>query len=151
MRVAKQTDAPTAIGQRNVRGGLVLLAVGLALGLAMSLYAFTPMVRVPAPLDRYDDLPRRLIRLAHIAAIMLPVINVVVGSCLDRVALSATARRYASALMLAGAAGLPATLLVEAASPLARAVHLSAPPALGFCTGVFVVSVGALRRPLTHA
>jgi len=151
VRIATQTGAPTAIGQRNVRGGLVLLAAGLALGLAMSLYAFTPMVRVPAPLDQYDDLPRRLVRLAHIAAVMLPVINIAVGSCLDRVALSGPARRYASALMLGGAAALPATLLVEAAWPLARAVHLSAPPAVGFCAGVFVVSVGALRRPLTDA
>ena len=53
------------IGAANVKAGLTLLAVGLGGGLVMSLYAFQPMVRVPAGLARYDDLPRRLFRLAH--------------------------------------------------------------------------------------
>src|SRR5262249_57607001 len=75
-------------GTRNVRGGLMLLSVGLAAGLVMSVYAFQPLVPVPPSLDHYDDLPRRLMRLAHIAAVMLPLINVVVGPWLDRVPLS---------------------------------------------------------------
>ena len=44
-------------GSRNIRGGLALLCVGLVGGLAMSLYAFQPVVRPPESLDRYDDLP----------------------------------------------------------------------------------------------
>ena len=46
-----------AAGSRNLRGGLVLLSIGLAGGLAMSLYAFEPIVRAPASLQHYDDLP----------------------------------------------------------------------------------------------
>ncbi len=34
-------------GARNVKGGLILLSGGLAAGLAMSAYAFQPMVPVP--------------------------------------------------------------------------------------------------------
>ena len=132
-------------GERNVRGGLVVLSAGLVMGLAMSLYAFTPMVRVPAPLDQYDDLPRRMLRLAHIAAIMLPVINVVIGGWLDRLAMSARGREAASWALLIGAITVPLALAVEAVSPLARTIHLSGGPVMIFCAGVFLVSCAAWR------
>ncbi|HET7745718.1 MAG TPA: hypothetical protein VFM29_00360 [Vicinamibacteria bacterium] len=135
------------MGARNVRGGLMLLSLGLLLGLLMSLYAFVPMVRVPAALDTYDDLPRRLVRLAHIAAVMLPLINIVVGGCLDGLPLSRRVRDLASRGLLYGAAGLPATLLLEAAWAPARAAHLSGLPALTFCVAVFAVTWGAWRLP----
>ena len=133
------------IGAKNVKGGLILLAVGLGAGLAMSLYAFQPLVPVPAGLARYDDLPRRLFRLAHIAAIMLPLINVVIGPWLDRLALGERPKRAASALLLGGAAGLPSALALEALVPPAITLHLSAVPALAFCAGILTVSAGAWR------
>ena len=132
-------------GARNVRGGLVLLSVGLAAGLVMSVYAFQPLVPVPASLDHYDDLPRRLMRLAHIAAVMLPLINVVVGPWLDRVRLSRHARETSSWLLLLGAVGLPLALGIEAAVPIVIPFHLSALPAIGFFVGLLLVSVGAYR------
>ena len=137
------------IGARNVKGGLVLLAVGLAAGLAMSLYAFQPMVPVPAGLAHYDDLPRRLFRLAHIAAIMLPLLNVVVGGWLDRLALPRPAKRLASALLLFGGAALPAALALEALVPTLIGLHLSALPAMAFAAGIGVTSVGAWRTDFT--
>jgi hypothetical protein len=134
------------IGARNVRGGIVLLAAGLLLGLVMSLYAFVPLVpQVPAALDRYDDLPRRLVRLAHIAAIMLPLINVVLGGRLDQLALSRRAKEAASHLLLWGAAGLPLMLALEAIVPALRGLHVSGPPAVAFCAGVFVAAWGCRR------
>jgi len=136
-------------GARNVKGGLVLLSVGLAAGLAMSVYAFRPMVPVPAELAHYDDLPRRLIRLAHIAAIMLPLINVVLGPWLDRLNLAPFARQAASWLLLGGAAGLPLTLALEALLPIVIPWHLSAPPALAFCLAMFLTAAGALRADFT--
>lgn len=137
-------------GARNVKGGLLLLSVGLAAGLAMSVYAFAPMVEVPAALVHYDDLPRRLIRLAHIAAIMLPLINIVLGPWLDRLDLSPFARQAASWLLLGGAAGLPLALALEALLPVVITWHLSAPPALAFCLGVFVSAAGACRTDFTE-
>lgn len=136
-------------GARNVKGGLVLLAGGFAAGLAMSLYAFAPLVAVPAGLAHYDDLPRRLFRLAHIAAIMLPLVNIVLGPWLDRLALPGWARAAASWLLLLGAAGLPPALALEALVPPAIALHLSALPALAFSLGVFLVSAGAYRTDFT--
>jgi hypothetical protein len=137
-------------GARNVKGGLILLSVGLAAGLAMSAYAFQPMVPVPPGLAHYDDLPRRLIRLAHIAAIMLPLINITVGPWVDRVRLSRHAREVASWLLLLGAITLPCALAVEAVMPTAIWLHLSALPAVAFCAGLFIVSVGAYRTSLTN-
>jgi hypothetical protein len=135
-------------GARNLRGGLMMMSLGLAGGLGMSLYAFTPMVPVPASLARYDDLPRRLIRLAHIAAIMLPLINVVLAPWLDRLRLSSALRQTASWLLLLGAAGLPLTLALEALVPPLIAWHLSGAPAIGFSLGVVLVTAGAWRADL---
>ena len=132
-------------GARNVRGGLMLLSLGFSAGLAMSLYAFKPLVPVPPALAHYDDLPRRLIRLAHIAAIMLPLINIVLGPWLDRLRLPSRVREAASWLLLAGGATLPATLALEAAVPTVIPLHLSALPAITFSLGVFLVSAGAYR------
>ena len=66
----------------------------------MSLYAFQPLVPVPASLMRYDDLPRRLLRLAHIAGVMLPLINVVTG-----VVVSGLSANAGSALSAASSTG----------------------------------------------
>jgi hypothetical protein len=133
------------IGAKNVKGGLVLLSLGLLAGLAMSLYAFEPIVRPPASLDAYDDLPRRLIRLAHISAIMLPLLNVVLGGWIDRLALPRRAREAASQLLLWGGALVPVTLGLQAAWAPARSLHLAGGPVVAFCLGVFLVTLGALR------
>ena len=132
-------------GARNVKGGIVMLPLGLAAGLAMSLYAFKPMVAVPPALAHYDDLPRRLFRLAHIAAIMLPLINIALGSWLDRLSLRPGARQAASWLLLLGGVALPAALAVEGLFPNLIDLHLSAVPAIAFFAGAFLAGAGALR------
>ena len=134
-------------GARNVKAGFALLALSLVGGLAMSLYAFVPMIRVPASLDQYDDLSRRLFRLAHIAAVMLPLLNIVVGFTLDRLRLSRGWKEWTSVLLLAGAVGLPLALAVQGLSPLAREWHIAGPPAVAMTLGVVVAAVGALRTP----
>ena len=136
------------IGAKNVKGGLLLTSLGLLGGLGMSLYAFEPIVRPPAALDRYDDLPRRLLRLAHIAAIMLPLLNVVLGGWIDRINLSPAAKKASSLLLLAGAALVPLALALQAVWAPARALHLAGAPVVAFCLGVIVVTIGALRTDL---
>lgn len=133
------------IGAKNVKGGLVMISLGLLAGLAMSLYAFEPIVRPPASLDDYNDLPRRLLRLAHISAIMLPLMNVVLGGWIDRLALSRPAKRCASLLLLLGGAFVPVALGLQAAWAPARGLHLAGGPVVAFCLGVFLVTIGALR------
>jgi hypothetical protein len=106
------------------------------------------MVQAPVGLLRYDDLPRRLLRLGHVAAIMLPLINVIVGVWLDRLRLPRRVRWLVSVFLLAGAVSLPLALGAEAFFPAARALRVSALPAVVFCSGVFVASVGAIRTPV---
>ena len=129
------------IGARNVKTGLALLALSLVGGLAMSLYAFVPMIRVPASLDDYDDLSRRLFRLAHIAAVMLPLLNIVVGFTLDRLRFSRGWKELTSVLLLAGAVGLPLALAAQGLSPFAREWHIAAPPAVAITVPFFVCSM----------
>ncbi len=133
------------IGAKNVKGGLVLVSLGLLAGLGMSLYAFEPIVRPPASLDDYDDLPRRLLRLAHIAAMALPLMNIVLGGWIDRLNLSRPAKQCASLLLLLGGALVPVALWLQAAWAPARALHLAGGPVVAFCLGVFLVTLGALR------
>jgi hypothetical protein len=114
----------------------------------MSLYAFDPIVQPPPSLDRYDDLPRRLIRLAHISAVMLPLINIVLGGWIDRVTLSRPAKLGASWLLLLGAVSLPLALGLQAFWAPARALHLAGAPVIAFTFGVFMVTFGALRTRL---
>lgn len=135
------------IGSRNVKAGLALLALSLVGGLAMSLYAFVPMIRVPASLDQYDDLSRRLFRLAHIAAVMLPLLNIVLGLVLDRLRLSLSLKELTSFLLLAGAVGLPLALAAQGLSQQAREWHIAGPPAVAMTVGVVTAAIGALRTP----
>jgi hypothetical protein len=115
----------------------------------MSLYAFEPMVTPAAGFARYDDLPRRLVRLAHIAAVMLPLLNVAIGPWLDRLALSPRLSDAASRLLLFGAVGLPAALVAEAFVPSAAAWHVSGIPAVAFVAALGIVAVGAARTDFT--
>lgn len=137
-------------GARNVKGGLVLLFLGVAAGLLMAVYAFVPMVTPPPALAHYDDLPRRLIRLGHIAAVMLPLINIVLGPWLDRLTLTPRLAAAASWLLLGGAIGLPAALVLEAIAPAAAAWHASGPPATAFVGGLAIVALGAWRTDFTQ-
>lgn len=135
------------IGARNVKTGLALLALSLVGGLAMSLYAFVPMVKVPEGLIHYDDLPRRLLRLAHVAAVMVPLLNVVCGLVLDRLRLSVGLKELTSGLLLAGAVGLPLALAAQGLSPVAREWHVAGPPAVAVTLAGVLMAVGALRTP----
>jgi hypothetical protein len=133
------------IGARNIKTGLALLALSLVGGLAMSLYAFVPMVRVPEGLIQYDDLPRRLLRLAHVAAVIVPLLNVICGLLLDRIRLTRPVKELTSLLLLVGAVGLPLALAAEALSSTAREWHVAGPPAVAATLGAVLMAVGAVR------
>jgi hypothetical protein len=140
-------EAHGLIGARNIKAGLAMLALSLVGGLAMSLYAFVPMLPVPEGLRNYDDLCRRLLRLAHIAAVMLPILNLVLGLLIDRIRLSPAWKRLWSALLIFGALGLPAALTLEALWIPARSLHPSGVPAIAFTIAVAGLAIGAWRTP----
>lgn len=135
----------TSVGRRNVLLGLALLPLGLLGGLALSLFSFVPLVAPPPGFEHYADLPRRVLRLAHIAAVMLPLINVVVGRQLDGLRLSRRLKQTASWLLISGAVALPLALTAEAWwLPLAT-LHPSGVPAIALVVALTLTAVGALR------
>lgn len=119
------------------------MPLGLLAGLGMSLYAFHPIVKSPWA---YDELPRRLLRLGHIAAVMLPLINIIVGPWIERIRLGPKAQRWASELLLWGAVGLPLALAVEAFFPALRPLHPSGLPAIAFSLGTLIIGRGVLIK-----
>ena len=133
------------VGMQNVKAGFLMISLGLIGGIFMSAYAFEPIVSVPESLDDYDDLTRRLLRLAHICMIMLPLLNIVFGLVLDRLHLALKTKRLASWLLIVGAIGLPITLALEAFWAPVRAWHIPSAPVCAFCLGVFILTAGAMR------
>ena len=126
--------------------GWLTVAVGIAMGLVMGLWSFDGPLAPPAWIGGYGDTSRRLLRLGHIAFIMLGVISVMVETELDRSALSSAARQRASRLMIAGNVLLPAALCAAAIwRPLKYAMPL---PALCVFLALAMVAWGA-RRPAT--
>ena len=125
-------------GARNIKGGLILISFGILGGMAMSTYAFKPETQ-------YNDLRERILRLAHVSAIMLPLLNIVLGMFLHRIKLSGRSKAMVSYLLLIGAVGTPAALVASAfLSPLS-AFWLSAIPVTMFSSGAFLVSFGAWK------
>jgi len=95
--------------------GWFSLAVGVATGLVMGLWAFDGPVNPPAWLGEYGDTARRLARLGHIAFVGLGLINILLAHELAGSALSERAKRIASRQMNFGNIALPITLFVAAA------------------------------------
>ena len=125
--------------------GWAPVAFGIAMGMVMGLWSFDGPMPSPAWIGEYGDTSRRLLRLGHIAFIMLGVISIMVETELDRSALAPRSRRIAARLMMAGNVLLPITLCAAAAwRPLK---YLMPPPAMCVFVALALVAWGA-RRPL---
>lgn len=97
-------------GQYNIAFGWIWMVLGITTGAILSLWSFDGPFRPPPGHARYDDLPRRLIRLAHVACFMLPVINILYGQHLDTLPFSQGTRLTAAVSMLVLMVGIPVSL-----------------------------------------
>ena len=103
----------------------------------------------PAPplegLDDYGSVQRRMLRLAHVALVMIPLINIVFGKEIDRVALSETWKSRASWLVALAIPGVPLGLMLGAFIwvPLKWA---SVPGVYAFIAGLAIIAVGKYRQ-----
>lgn len=70
--------APRRVSRLEVYGWR-LVAVSMALGLLMGTFAFEGPLPAPDFLDGYDDLARRLLRQAHVGAILLGLVGILAG------------------------------------------------------------------------
>jgi len=124
--------------------GWFSLAVGVATGLVMGLWAFDGPMTPPAWLGEYGDTARRLARLGHIAFIGLGLINILLAQELAHSALSLRARRIASRQMNFGNIVLPLTLF--AASMWRPAKYAMAVPATAVFVALCLAAWGARTR-----
>ena len=74
------------IGKKNISFGWIWMLLGIILGAILGMWSFNGPF--PSPLGDYTSLPRRLIRLSHIAFIALSIINILYGYEIDKIRLS---------------------------------------------------------------
>ena len=113
--LGKMEHDATAAAARVVRSAWWLIATGMLSGAVLGLWSFGGPVPAPPGFESYADVPRRLLRLSHIALIALPVIGLAYVRYVA--GLSARTRAIGCRLWLFGMAGLPALLALTAVVP----------------------------------
>lgn len=78
----------TQYGQLNIHLGWITITLGIISGSIIGMWSFAGPFKTPKGHTNYTDLNRRLVRLAHIAFFMLPLISVVYGQHIDQIPLS---------------------------------------------------------------
>jgi hypothetical protein len=108
----------TPIGDRNRIAGWALFLAGILGGMALGTWALDGPLPAPSGLEDYAALPRRFLRLAHIAAMALGLANVLYAREIDLVRLTPPLKRGGSLLMIASGVLMPLVLMASAAAPL---------------------------------
>ncbi len=103
----------TEFGQLNVLWGWIWMVLGIASGSILGMWAFAGPLPTPNGHSTYDELPRRLVRLAHIALFMLPLINIAYGQYIDQLPFTDQVKMIGSYGMIICMIGVP-TLLIGA-------------------------------------
>lgn len=132
------------IGERNVVWGWCAIILGAATGGLLGLWSFAGPVAPPPGFEAYQDLPRRLVRLAHVALFMLPIINILIGKELDGLGMSDRLKQLTSWL------GITAMILIPFGLIIAAVIHpnlqyVSWPGASALLTALSLVAYGKVR------
>lgn len=90
------------------------LAIGAITGMILGLWSFGGPVPVPAWIGEYDDLPRRFLRLGHIAFFGLGFINIMLSRHFSGANAVRSGSQLALGLMNFGNIVLPPTLVASA-------------------------------------
>lgn len=98
----------------NCAVGWSSLAIGAITGLVLGMWSFGGPIPVPEMVGNYDALPRRLLRLGHIAFFGLGILNIMLARQLGSRHRSEPSMRLALGAMNFGNVGLPLTLIVAA-------------------------------------
>jgi len=103
-----------ALGRANVRVAWWMIGGSMSVGAVLGLWSFGGPVPAPVGFVAYDDLPRRLCRLGHIAGIALPVLNLLYVPWMARSRWGRATRRAGCRLLLFGTVALPSLLVLAA-------------------------------------
>jgi len=110
-------DRPLAerrVGQANLQWAWWMIGVSMGVGALLGLWSFGGPLAPPPGFRAFDDLPRRLVRLGHIAAIALPVLNLLYVPAVVGSRWSPATQRTGCRLLLFGTVALPALLVLAA-------------------------------------
>lgn len=133
-------------GHLNRAAGWILFLVGIIAGMVMGMWSFDGPMSAPAVLADYSSLPRRLTRLAHIAAMALGITNILYGQELPRVRLSRRTRDAGAWSMVA--AGMLMPLFLTLAAFVDTRWKFALPiPATASLAGVAIIVAGIWRPP----
>ena len=111
-RAESRSEPPP--GAANVRAAWWMIGASMAVGGVLGLWSFGGPLSPPPGFRAFDDLPRRLVRLGHIAAIALPALNLLYVPWMARSRWGGTARRAGCRLLLFGTVALPTLLMLAA-------------------------------------
>jgi hypothetical protein len=98
----------------------------------------------PPGFREFDELPRRLTRLGHIAAIALPALNLLYVPWMRRARWSDSVRRVGCRVLLFGTIGLPSLLMLAAFWGPAR--YLLPIPVAALIAAILLLAAGLSRR-----
>lgn len=131
------------IGNKNVHFGWVWLLFGLLLGAVMGLWSFNGPFA--SPFGDYTSLPRRMIRLAHIAFIALGMINILYGYQIDKLVVKEKYKIIGSRCLVSGSVLMPIMLIGAAFfEPLK---YFTAIPATLIIVSISIIAFGSWRSP----
>ena len=123
--------------------GFASLLLGVASGMILGLWSFGGQIPVPESIGDYGDLPRRFLRLGHIAFFGLGLINLAVAGHWRRLELGRPAARRALKFMNLGNLGLPPLLLAAAWQP--ALLYLMPIPVACVFAALALCALGACR------
>jgi hypothetical protein len=132
-------------GHVNVRVAWWMIGLSMAGGAVLGLWSFGGPVTPPPGFRAFDDLPRRLVRLGHIAAIALPALNLLYVPWIGRTRWARATRRAGCRWLLFGTVALPSLLVVAAFWSPGR--YLLPIPVLALIGAVGLLAAGLSRRP----
>ncbi len=137
---AKFTPAGPSL---NRAVGFTSLLFGVVSGMLLGLWSFGGPIPVPEAIGEYDDLPRRFLRLGHIAFFGLGLINLAIAGHWRRLELDRLAARRALWFMNLGNLGLPPLLLAAAWQP--TLLYLMPIPVISVFAALTLCAIGAWR------
>ena len=95
------------LGRKNIKFGWMWILIGVLCGAIMGMWSFNgPFI---SPLGDYISLPRRMLRLSHIAFIALAMINILYGYEIDKI--KSNFKKLGSNCMIYGAVLMPLILI----------------------------------------
>ena len=137
-------EAP--LGRVNIRVAWWMIGGSMAVGAVLGLWSFGGPLAPPPGFRAFDDLPRRLVRLGHIAGVALPALNLLYVPWMARSRWGGSARRAGCRLLLFGTLALPSFLMLAAFWSSGR--YLLPIPVTALIAAVWLLAAGLRRRRL---